>query len=253
VITLLPALICCAGAGRAATTSVGAKVVATLGPGAVLGPKPVGAVGSARGTFEEVVDRTTATAVWKLSYGGTTGTVIDARVVYHFDTLVRGVLVGTQANDDLCSPCLQHTSGTIHFPRPSDATTFLKAVHDGRAQVVLFTARNAKQGEIAGDLKTAGTAAVTQTHTTPTAATASASYTDGRIRLTVTVGQPATAQLIISDRGKPPFSPAPIHLRPGTNTVVLTHRFLTRGYHAGIVNLTFAGSSRTLSVSVAVP
>jgi hypothetical protein len=233
----------------------GVKIVATITPGQVRIFKPMGVPASARGNLEEVVDPGSLRAVWKLTFTGLTGKVTEARVKYHYDSRVNGVLVGVDANHELCHPCLSGASGVDHFPRQSDVTSFLSAVRRGDAQVILYTAENAKNGGLAGTLKAAGAAAIppAPANTVPATAEASATYANGKVTVTFVVGQPATAEVIVSDRGKPPFTPEPIELKTGKTTVVLAHRFLTRGYHAGFVNVTFPGSSRTLSIAITVP
>ena len=232
-----------APAAHAGGSASGVKVVATITPGQVRLFKPVGVPASAGGTFEEVVDPASHTAVWKLTFTGMTGKVTEARVTYITRPKAGSVV---SHNNELCAPCLSGASGVDHFPQQADATAFLAEVRRGDAQVVLYTAKNAKNGEIAGTLRAAGAAKLPPTPAstgTPTAR-ASASYANGKVTLTFVVGRAAEATVIVSDRGKPPFTSDPIELKTGTTTVVIAHRFLTRGYHYGIVNVVFAGGTR---------
>jgi hypothetical protein len=197
-----------------------------------------------------VVDAAGAKGVWTLSFSGMTGRVTEARVT----ATVKYPTGAVTTNDELCHPCTSPASGVIHFPRPLDADAFLTAVRHRHAQVVLYTAANAT-GEIAGTLEATGSASVpAPAPSSPlVTAQASASYANGTVRLTLVVGRAATAAVIISDRGKPTFSPAPIRLGPGTTRVVLRHHFSTHGYHYGVVNFEFAGSVRTMPISIVVP
>jgi hypothetical protein len=220
----------------AGASSLGVRVVANL------------AVGSTRGTFSEVVDVTSARAVWKLSFSATSGKVTEARVQYV--DRANGGVVG--ANHELCHPCSAEVSGVDHFPLPAYATSYLAAVRRGEAHVTLYTA-NSKAGQVAGKLKATGTSALPAAPTTsiPTVK-ASARYADGKVTLTLVCNAKGTATVVISDRGRPPYTSKPIAVHAGTQTVLLAHAF-TRGSHSGFINIVFAAATKTVQITITVP
>jgi hypothetical protein len=235
--------------GAAGAAGSGTRVVANLTADQVRGPAPVGAVAAASGSFSDVVDVTAARAVWKLSYSGTTGQVQEARVQY----IDRSGAIPVLSNHELCHPCAKQTAGVDHFPQPAFATSFLAAIRRKEAYVILFTAKNAKAGEIAGRLKSVGTAAVPPTPTTSTPTLkASATYAAGKVTVTLACGAKGTATVIISNRGKAPYNSKPIPVHGGSQTVVFSYPF-TRGLHSGIVTVVFANATRTVAITITVP